>query len=109
MAAERVPYLSPEEYLAIEREAEFKSEYISGQMYAMAGASREHGTVVSNAHGLIFVGLRGKPCRSFVAYMRVNISETGMYAYPDIVVVCGDPHYNEGRSGRHPTQSNGHY
>jgi len=84
-------FLTPEQYLEIERKAEYKSEYYRGEMFAMAGASREHNLLV--AHLLRDLGnqLRGKPCEVYPSDMRVRVSSTGLYIYPDVVAVCGEP------------------
>ena len=87
--------LTPEEYLAIEREAEFKSEYYQGEMFAMAGASREHVTIMGNLSGIFYNALRGRPCQSFSSDMRVKVEETGLYTYPDISVACEDMDFED--------------
>lgn len=84
------PYLSPEHYLAIERRAETKSEYFAGEMFAMSGASEPHNVVTVNVSGELRALLRGRPCRSYASDMRVKVSATGLYTYPDVVVVCGE-------------------
>ncbi len=78
------------EYLAHDLAHEGKHEFVNGQILAMARASEDHGIVVSNVHGALFPRFRGSPCRAFVADLRVRIDETGLYAYPDDVVVCGE-------------------
>jgi Uma2 family endonuclease len=81
--------LTAAEYLAIEEAAEFKSEFVNGEMFAMAGASGFHNDIKENLIGEMFGQLKGTSCRSRSSDQRVNISPTGMYAYPDIVIVCG--------------------
>jgi Uma2 family endonuclease len=82
--------LTAAEYLEIERAAEQKSEFFNGKMFAMAGASPEHFLIATNiAHELGNL-LRGRPCRVFASDLRVKVSETGLYTYPDVVVVCGE-------------------
>src|SRR5215207_435671 len=83
--------LTPEQYLAIERKAEVKSEYYDGEMFAMAGASYSHNVVRDNLAALLNFGLKGGPCRSVSSDQRVKVSRTGLYTYPDIVIVCGEP------------------
>jgi Uma2 family endonuclease len=93
--------LTEAEYLAIENAAEFKSEFYDGVMYPlhwdgvtnMAGATPGHNTVKENLIGELFVRLKGGPCRTFSSDQRVRLTATGMYAYPDIVIVCGPPEY----------------
>jgi Uma2 family endonuclease len=91
MSLQAKPRLTPEEYLAIERAAEQKSEFFNGEMFAMAGASPEHALIVTNVAGELRARLRERPCRVYSADLRVRVSETGLYAYPDVVVVCGEP------------------
>lgn len=85
--------LTPEEYLAIERAAPFKSEFINGEMYAMAGASSKHALVTNNVGGELRNRLRGGRCRAFSGDLRVHVPDTGLYTYPDVSVVCGPPQF----------------
>src|SRR4051812_42258251 len=80
-----------EEYLAQERQAEYKSEYIDAQIVAMSGASRTHNLINLNIASLLKSQLRGRPCEVYASDMRVMVSAQGMYTYPDTVVVCGGP------------------
>ena len=75
MVAERLPYVTPEEYLAREREAEHKSEYLSGEIYAMAGASEAHITISSNVGAELRDRLKRRPCRSYSNDMRVRVDQ----------------------------------
>jgi Uma2 family endonuclease len=84
-------FLTPEQYLEIERKAEYKSEYFRGEMFAMAGASLAHNTLVANSIGVLHGKLRAGPCRVLPSDMRVRVSSTGLYTYPDVVAVCGEP------------------
>lgn len=85
------PWISPEEYLEMERRAETKSEYLDGRVYPMTGASWPHNVIVRNLIVTIHPQLKGGPCQVLPSDMRVRVSETGMYAYPDVSVVCGEP------------------
>lgn len=87
-------YITPEEYLAIERKAEFKSEYYDGQMFAMAGAQREHDLITFNVLGLLFNLLRDRPCQTHTSDMRVRTSGKH-YCYPDASVTCGEPEFED--------------
>lgn len=87
--------LTPEEYLACERHAETKSEFYHGEMFAMAGASRNHNLIVANLTGELRAQLRGRPCEVYPADMRVKVSETGLYTYPDVVLVCSEPLFED--------------
>jgi Uma2 family endonuclease len=84
------PYLTPEQYLEIERKAEFKSEYYQGEMFAMSGARVPHLQIVSNTMGELHQQLRNRPCQPFSSDMRVCVAPVALYTYPDVVVVCGD-------------------
>jgi len=84
---------TPEEYLAIDRQAPFKSEYHAGEIFAMAGASEEHNIITVNLTVALGSQLRGGPCRPFAADMRVRVGPADLYAYPDVVVVCGERRY----------------
>jgi Uma2 family endonuclease len=91
MASQRKPRCSSNEYLAIEREAELKSEYFDGFVVAMAGASESHALIVTNLVGELRNQLRDRDCRIFANDMRVDVREHGLFAYPDVAVVCGPP------------------
>lgn len=91
MSTQSKSYLTPEQYLEIERKAEFKSEYYQGEMFAMAGASWAHSQVVMNASGELRNQLRGGPCQPVTSETRVCVTPSGLYTYPDVVVVCGEP------------------
>lgn len=95
MASNPKTCLTPNEYLASERKAEFKSEYIDGELVAMTGASRNHNLITINLAREITQQLKGKPCEAYASDMRVSIPGTGLYTYPDIVVVCGEPVFED--------------
>ncbi len=80
--------ISPEEYLVSERKSEIRNEYFDGEIFAMAGASREHNQIASNIVRILGNQLLEKPCSVFSSDMKVKIKEIGKYTYPDIVVVC---------------------
>jgi len=86
-------YLTPDEYLLIERRAEIKSEYVDGVMYAMAGASPNHNIVLSNLITELNLPLRPTPCLVFPSDMKVRIPDRRKYLYPDVSVVCRQPVY----------------
>jgi Uma2 family endonuclease len=88
--ASDVPRFTPEQYLALERKANFKSEYDNGFIWAMAGASDEHNTIALNLGGEIRSELKGRPYKAYVSDMRVRVSPTGLYTYPDVMAVCGE-------------------
>src|SRR5258705_5268741 len=84
-------FLTPEQYLEIERKAEFKSEYFGGEMFAMSSASRDHNVLSVNLIAILHPQLRKRGCDLFTNDMRVRVSHTGLYTYPDIIAVCGQP------------------
>jgi len=86
-------FLTPEQYLEIERQAERKSEYFNGEMFAMAGAKEAHNLLVANLVGRLHEQLRSRPCRVYPSDMRVRVSATGLYTYPDVIAVCGQPRF----------------
>jgi Uma2 family endonuclease len=83
-------FITPEEYLLLERASETKHEYYAGEMFAMGGASRAHVLIVGNLIASLTIQLRGKPCEVLGTDMRVKVNSTGLYTYPDISVACGD-------------------
>lgn len=88
-------FVTPSEYLALERKSEIRSEYLAGRIFAMSGASRRHNLIAGNLHGLLWPQMRGRTCETYLADMRVKISPTGMYTYPDLVAVCGKPQFED--------------
>jgi len=87
--------LSAEEYLVLERQSEERHEFLDGETFAMTGASRWHNRIVLNIAAALHVQLRGRPCEAFASDMRVRVSATGLYTYPDVVVVCGEPRFDD--------------
>jgi Uma2 family endonuclease len=90
-------YLTPQQYLEIERAAERKSEYHAGRMYLMAGATEAHVLICTNLLGELRVQLREHPCRVYNSEMRVRVEASGLYTYPDVTVACGDAAFEDGR------------
>jgi Uma2 family endonuclease len=83
-------YLSPQEYLALERKAEFKSEYIDGVVYALAGGSKRHSLLAVNIITSLSGQLRGRPCRVYNSDLKVTTPNLQRYFYPDVSVVCDE-------------------
>jgi Uma2 family endonuclease len=90
MASNAVSKLTEEQYLALERDAEFKSEFLDGVMYALSGGSLAHSALQRNIISRLHAALGGGECQVFTADLRVRVSAR-MYAYPDMSVVCGKP------------------
>jgi Uma2 family endonuclease len=100
-------YYTPEEYLALERAADYRSEYLAGEIFAMCGASEAHNTITINSEGHNTITINivaamhtqfvGRPCRVYANDMRVKVAPTGLYTYPDVVAVCGERRFEDGR------------
>lgn len=84
-----------EEYLTLERSASCKSEFHDGQIYAITGASREHNLITVNIARELGTQLKKRPCEAYINDMRVKAAEARSYHYPDIVVACGTPQFED--------------
>ncbi len=89
MSAQPQHYYTPEEYLSLERAATYKSEYLAGEIFAMAGASLRHNIIAANFVRLLGNAFQGRPCLVVASDMRVRVAASGLYTYPDVVAVCG--------------------
>jgi Uma2 family endonuclease len=87
--------LTPQEYLEQERRAEFKSEYYRGEVFAMSGASYEHTLIKDNLAREAGNHLKDGSCRVLTSDLRVKVSPTGLYTYPDVVIVCNEPQFED--------------
>jgi len=94
MSTQPKTLLTPEEYLAIERKAEYKSEYYDGVMYAMAGAQRAHDRIAWNLHRELGNGFRSRHCEGFTSNMRVR-TVARHYTYPDASALCAEPRFGD--------------
>jgi Uma2 family endonuclease len=81
---------TPLQYLALERDAKFKHEYYDGYITAMAGGSPEHNRIAFNFARKLGNQLEGRDCEAFTSDTRLCVSSTGLYTYPDVMVVCGE-------------------
>ena len=88
---------SPAEYLAMEQVAEYKSEYYDGEIFAMSGGTPDHSTIAVNFVIELGTRLASKPCRVFNSDMRVHLERSGLYTYPDAMVICGKIQLAKGR------------
>jgi Uma2 family endonuclease len=95
MAVDSRPRLNPQDYLALERQTEWRSEYIEGEMVAMSGASRRRNLIVLNLARELSLALKGRPCEAYVTDMRVKAADGALFTYPDAVVVCGEPLFED--------------
>lgn len=87
--------ITPEDYLASERQAEAKSEFFDGETFAMAGASREHNQIASNIVRVLGNQFQEKPCTVYSSDMKVKMEEIQKYTYPDVVVSCDQEEYED--------------
>jgi len=87
--------VAPEEYLDFERSSEQRHEYADGEIFAMAGGTREHNLVAGNLFAELRLALLERPCEVYSSDMRLKIAATGRYVYPDVAVVCGRPAFED--------------
>jgi Uma2 family endonuclease len=97
MSAHPDQKITPEEYLKLERAAEFKSEYYGGYMYAMAGTSFEHSTIAGNLVYELMMPMRKRGCAVGPSDLRIRVSPEGLYTYPDVYVICGQPEFTDAK------------
>ncbi|MGH9948188.1 MAG: Uma2 family endonuclease [Pyrinomonadaceae bacterium] len=90
-----VKKMSPEQYLEFERASEEKHEFRNGEIRSMSGAKRSHNLIALNTGSEIHQALKGKNCEGYPSEMRVFVPETGLYTYPDLVVVCGNHEFQD--------------
>jgi Uma2 family endonuclease len=98
MASQPKTTYTPEMYLEIDRQSDLKNEYLRGQIFAMTGASRKHNLITFNISALLGPQLKGRQCEAYANDMRVKVSSSGLYTYPDVVVVCGTPIFEDKES-----------
>lgn len=84
------------DYLALDRAADVRHEFINGRAYAMAGGSPEHAALIANLSGALWSRLRGGPCHTTSADQRLHVPATGAFVYADLSVVCGPFEYHPG-------------
>lgn len=88
---------TPEEYLALEEVADYRSEYYQGEIFAMSGGSANHNRIAKNLLIALETDFENKPCETFINDMRLLVKEKGLYTYPDVMVVCGQIEFVKGR------------
>ncbi|MFP4308944.1 MAG: Uma2 family endonuclease [Desulfococcaceae bacterium] len=96
METKKTGFLSETAYLEQERNAEVKSEYFAGETFAMADASERHNLLVANLIFQFKLAFQGGPCRAYPSDMRLKIEESGLYTYPDVMVLCGETRFADG-------------
>ncbi len=95
MSTRPKPLLTPEQYLASERAGDRKHEYYQGEVFAKVGASFEHVGIVSNLVGSLGTQLQARPFRVFSSALRISVSQTGLYTYPDVGIVGDQPDFDD--------------
>jgi Uma2 family endonuclease len=95
---------TPQEYYALEREAEYKSDYYQGEIFNMSGGTARHSLISVNLGREVSSRLKGKPCRAYESNLRLVVLATGLRCYPDLSVYCGPLHFDpEDKSGETAT------
>ncbi len=89
MATQANPYVTEAEYLAHERDAERPSEYFGGEVFPMEDVSIRHAVIISRLFAVLIRALEGSSCGVYSTGLRIGVSQTGLYTYPDLVVLCG--------------------
>lgn len=90
-------YPTGEEYLDLERKADFKSEYLRGAIYAMSGGTLNHSIIASNLNGELHAQLKERPCQAVGSDMRVQVDSADAYFYPDLSGLCGEFEFHDDR------------
>ena len=88
--------MTPEQYLVQERAAEYRSEFFRGETFAMAGATRAHNLICTNLVRRLAEQFDNRDCEVYQGDMRVKVSAAGLYVYPDVVVACEQPKFEDG-------------
>ncbi|MEW5958107.1 MAG: Uma2 family endonuclease [Chloroflexota bacterium] len=98
MLAKQSKYYTPEEYLALEEAADYKSEYYQGEIFAMSGGSANHNRIAGNLYLALREALEARSCEVFITDMRLLVKKKGLYTYPNVMVVCSQLEFVQGRS-----------
>lgn len=93
MVGQPLPYVTADEYLRFERDAEFRSEYVDGQVVPVTGGTADHSLITANTIFSLKTVLAKKTCRVFDSSLMVMLRRESSYAYPDVTVVCGKPEF----------------
>ncbi len=96
--AEQKIFYTKEEYLEIEDQVDYKSEFYDGEIFAMAGGSRNHSVICLNLNWGIRNAIAGKDCVGFDSNMQLEIVEQDMIVYPDVMVICGEVEFSGNRT-----------
>ncbi len=93
--ARTIHRLTEAEYLETERQADGKSEFLDGEMFAMSGGTRWHSLIAANLTGEFRQQLKGRPGTAYTSDLRVKVQAGGLYTYPDLSIVCGDQQFED--------------
>lgn len=88
-------YYTPEEYLELEEAADYKSEYIDGQIISMAGGTANHNLIGGNFYAVLNIAFRQQEYEVFNSDMRLWIHQKRIYTYPDVTVIVGEPEFSK--------------
>src|SRR5260370_25859446 len=93
MSLHSTALITPEQYLEIERKAEYKSEYYQGVIYAMSGGSPVHSVITVNLAAELRQALKKRRYFVYSSDLRLRVTPSGLYTYPDVMVVCDEPFF----------------
>ena len=97
MAKREKKPITPDEYFAMEENAEYKNEYYHGEIFAMTGASFSHNLIAGNIFASCYQSLHDSDCYIFMCDMRVQVDPAKHYAYPDMSIICEEIDFADGR------------
>ncbi len=87
-------YFTPDEYLELEVKAEYKSQYVAGEIYAAAGTHPVHNDIAVSLVALLHTQFRGRPCKTYFADVRLRAQAGDLCSYPDVMTLCGEPKFD---------------
>jgi Uma2 family endonuclease len=91
-------YSTEEQYLALEETAEYKSEYLDGEIIPMTGGSTNHNQIAGNLYIALSLALKKRNYRIFIGDVRLWVPKVRLYTYPDVMVILGEPEYHNNRT-----------
>jgi Uma2 family endonuclease len=95
LAQRKIEFFTPEEYLNFERKSDVRHEYIDGEIFEMAGTTRNHNRISTNVLRLLDNQLLERECNVYSSDMRVKITSTEKYTYPDVVAIYGEEQFED--------------
>jgi Uma2 family endonuclease len=91
-------YSTEEQYLALEETAEYKSEYLDGEIIPMTGGSTNHNRIAGNVYIALNLALPEQEYDAFIGDVRLWVPKVRLYTYPDVMVIFGEPEYHNNRT-----------